>query len=83
MFKNVVVTVSAVAFVMLAIALGPNVPAALATAHAIINNNDIQLNRPAVQSSCTVLEVWFFDPSCRYKRVKKSARTKHPADTWN
>jgi len=81
MFKNVVVTVSAVAFVMLAIALGPNVPAALATAHAIIN--DVQLNRPAVQSSCTVLEVWFFDPSCRHKRVKKSARTKHPADTWN
>ena len=81
MFKNVVVTVSAVAFVMLAIALGPNVPAALATAHAIIN--DVQLNRPAVQSSCTVLEVWFFDPSCRHKRVKKSARTKHPADIWN
>lgn len=78
MFKNVVVTVSAVAFVMLAIALGPNVPAALATAHAIIN--DVQLNRPAVQSSCTVLEVWFFDPSCRHKRIKKSARTKHPAD---
>jgi hypothetical protein len=81
MFKNVVVTVSAVAFVMLAIALGPNVPAALATAHAIIN--DVQLNRPAVQSSCTVLEVWFFDPSCRHKRIKKSARTKHPADSWN
>ena len=81
MFKNVVVTVSAVAFVMLAIALGPNVPAALATAHAIIN--DVQLNRPAVQSSCTVLEIWFFDPSCRHKRVKKSARTKHPADIWN
>jgi hypothetical protein len=81
MFKNVVVTVSAVAFGMLAIALGPNVPAALATAHAIIN--DVQLNRPAVQSSCTVLEVWFFDPSCRHKRIKKSARTKHPADSWN
>jgi hypothetical protein len=49
-FKTVVVTVLAVAFVMLAIALGPNVPAALATAHAILTNNDVKLNQlcPAV-----------------------------------
>jgi hypothetical protein len=77
MFKNVVVTISAVAFVMLAIALGPNVPAALATARAMITNNDVKLNQPTLQQSCAVLEVWFLDPSCRHKRVKKSARTKH------
>jgi hypothetical protein len=45
MFKTAAVTVSAVAFVMLAIALGPNVPAALATARAIITTTD-KLNQP-------------------------------------
>jgi hypothetical protein len=82
MFKTAAVTVSAVAFVMLAIALGPNVPAALAAARAIITNTD-KLNQPTVQPTCTVLEVWFLDPSCRHKRAKKSAQTKHPGDAWN
>jgi hypothetical protein len=79
MFKSVAVTISAVAFLMLAIALGPNVPAALATARAMITNDDVKLNGPTLQQSCAVLEVWFMDPTCRHKRVKKSARTKHPA----
>ena len=79
MFKTVAVTMSAVAFVMLAIALGPNIPAALATARAMITNDDLKLNRPTVQQSCAVLEGWFLDTSCRHKRVKKSARTKHLA----
>ena len=39
MFKKVAVTVSAVAFIMLAIALAPNVPTALATVHATISND--------------------------------------------
>jgi hypothetical protein len=78
MYKRVAVTLSAVAFVTLAIAMGPNVPAALATARAMITNDE-KLNQPTVQQSCADLEVWFIDPTCRYKRVKKSARTKHPA----
>ena len=78
MYKRIAVTLTAVAFVMLAIAMGPNVPAALATARAMITNDD-KLNQPTVQQSCADLEVWFIDPTCRYKRVKKSARTKHPA----
>ena len=79
MYKRIAVTLTAVAFVMLAIAIGPNVPTALATARAMITNDDLKLNQPTVQQSCADLEVWFIDPTCRYKRVKKSARTKHPA----
>jgi hypothetical protein len=79
MGKRVAVTISAVAFVILAIAMGPNVPAALATAHAMITNDDAKSSQPTVQQSCALLEVWFVDPTCRHKRVKKSARTKNPA----
>jgi hypothetical protein len=78
MYKRLAVTLTAVAFVMLAIAMGPNVPAALATARAMITNDDLRSNQPTVQQSCADLEVWFIDPTCRFKR-KKSARTKHPA----
>ena len=79
MYKRIAVTLTAVAFVMLAIAMGPDVPAALATARAMITNDDLKLNQPSVQQSCADLEVWFIDPTCRYKRVRKSARTKHQA----
>jgi hypothetical protein len=79
MYKRIAVTLTAVTFVMLAIAMGPNVPAALATARAMITNDDLKLNQPTVQQSCADLEVWFLDPTCRYKRVRKSARTKHQA----
>jgi hypothetical protein len=79
MHKRISVTLTAVAFVMLAIAVGPNVPAALATARAMITNDDLKSNQPTVQQSCADLEVWFIDPSCRYKRVRKSARTNHSA----
>ena len=79
MYKRIAVTLTAVAFVMLAIAMGPDVPAALATARAMITNDDLKLNQPTVQQSCADLEVWFIDPTCRYKRVRKSARTKHQA----
>jgi hypothetical protein len=79
MFKSLAMTVSAVALVMLAIALGPNVPAAVATARAIITKDDIKLNEPSLQQSCAAFEVWFIDPTCRHRRIKKSARTTHPA----
>ena len=79
MYKRIAVTLTAATFVMLAIAMGPNVPAALATARAMITNDDLKLNQPTVQQSCADLEVWFIDPTCRYKRVRKSARTKHQA----
>jgi hypothetical protein len=79
MYKRFAVTLTAATFVMLAIAMGPNVPAALATARAMITNDDLKSNEPTVQQSCADLEVWFIDPTCRYKRVRKSSRTRHPA----
>jgi hypothetical protein len=51
MFKTVAVTISAAAFVTLTIALGPNVPDALATARAmIVTNDDVKLSSPARRS---------------------------------
>lgn len=79
MYKRIAVTLTAVAFVMVAIAMGPNVPAALATARAMMTNDDLRSNQPTVQQSCADLEVWFIDPTCRFKLLKKSARPKHPA----
>ena len=40
MFKKIAVTVSAVAFVMLAVALAPGVPTVLATVRATTTNDD-------------------------------------------
>jgi hypothetical protein len=77
MFKEIAVTISAVAFVMLAIALAPAVPTALATAGTTITNDDAKLNQPLAQQPCAAFEVWFLDPTCRQPHVKKVARTKH------
>jgi hypothetical protein len=71
MIKKLAVTISALAFVMLAIALAPNVPTALATARTTATKDD------AKQQSCAAFEVWFLDPTCRQVHVKKAARTKH------
>jgi hypothetical protein len=46
MFKKIAVTISAVAFVMLAVALAPGVPTVLATVRATTTNDDTKLNRP-------------------------------------
>jgi hypothetical protein len=46
MFKKIVATVSAVAFVMLAVALAPGVPTVLATVRATTTNDDTKLNQP-------------------------------------
>ena len=75
MLKKIAVTISATAFVMLAIALAPHVPTALATArHGI---DDAKLNEPVAEQSCASFEVWFFDPACsQLHHAKKVARTK-------
>ena len=77
MIKKLAVTISAVAFLMLAIALAPNVPAALATARTTASKDDAELNQPLVQQSCAAFEVWFLDATCRQVHVKKATRTKH------
>ena len=76
MFKKIVVTISAVAFVMLAVALAPGVPTVLATVRATTAIDEAKLNQFADQS-CAAFETWFLDPTCRQtQNVKKVARTK-------
>jgi hypothetical protein len=64
MFKKFAVTILAVAFVMLVVALAPGVPTVLATVHATVGNDDPKLNQPLAQQSCAAFEVWFLDPAC-------------------
>jgi hypothetical protein len=75
MFKKIAVTISATAFVMLAIALAPHLPTALATArHGI---DDAKLNEPVAEQSCASFEVWFLDPACsQIQHMKNAARAK-------
>jgi hypothetical protein len=75
MFKKIAVTFSATALVMLAIALAPHMPKALATArHGI---DDAKLNEPVAERSCASFEVWFLDPACsQLQHAKKVARAK-------
>jgi hypothetical protein len=76
-FKKIAVTASAGAFVMVAIALAPNVPTALATARATITSGDAKLSQPVAKQSCGSFEVWFLDPACsQAQHAKKVARTK-------
>ena len=77
MIKKVAVTISLVGCVMLAIALAPNVPTALATAHTTTTTNDTMLNQlPA--DPCAAFEAWFLDPACSKPHAKKKAvRAKH------
>ena len=77
MFKKIAITISAAAFVILAIAFAPVVPTALATAHTITINDDGKLNRSLGAQSCAAFEVWFLDPACSQGHAKKVARAKH------
>jgi hypothetical protein len=78
MLKKIAITISAAAFVMLGIALAPNVPTALATIHATTTTNaDAKLNQPLAEEGCASFERWFLDPACsQVQRAKKVARTK-------
>jgi hypothetical protein len=81
MLKTIAAIVCAAALAMVAIALAPNVPTALATAPATVANDDagqdVNLNQPATKQSCAAFEVWFLNPACSKAHVKKAARTKH------
>ena len=75
MFKEIALTIAAAAFVMLAIALAPHVPTALATART--GAYGAKLDQPLVDQSCASFEVWFLDPACsQLQHAKKAARTK-------
>ena len=77
MIKRVAVTISVVGCVMLAIALAPNVPTALATAHTTITAKDATLNERPADGPCVAFETWFLDPACSKPHAKKAARAKH------
>ena len=77
MIKRGAVTISVMGCVMLAIALAPNVPTALATAHAMTTTKDATLNQQP-NGPCVAFEAWFLDRACRKPHAKKkAARAKH------
>ena len=76
MFKEIAATISAAAFVMLAIALAPHVPTALATARTTSINDEAKLNKPSAAQPCAAFEAWFLDPRCRQTHAKTVVRTK-------
>ena len=76
MFKKIAVTISAVAFVMVAIALAPGVPTVLATVRTAAADDAAKLNQPLAEQSCAAFESWFLHPTCRQTHAKKAARTK-------
>jgi hypothetical protein len=79
MFKKIGITISAAALVMLAIALAPAVPKALATAHTMTTTKDeATLKQPLAEQPCEAFETWFLDPACsQTQHAKKAARIKH------
>jgi hypothetical protein len=59
MFKKIAATISAVGFVMLAVALAPGVPTVLATVGATTANDDTKLNQPLAQQSVPLSRLGF------------------------
>ena len=77
MFKRIAITISAAALVMLAIALAPAVPTALATAHRTTTiKDDATLKQPLADQPCAAFEAWFLDPACSRPHAKKASRTR-------
>ena len=76
MFKEIAVTIGTAAFVMLAIALAPHVPTALATARTTTTNENAIQGSPAAEQPCAAFEVWFLNSNCRQGHVKKASRQK-------
>lgn len=68
-------TISAVGFVVLAIALAPTVGKAFAHSHA--TKAEVALNQPVVEQSCAAFEAWFLDPACSQVHVRKVVHAKH------
>jgi hypothetical protein len=78
MFKKIAITLSATALVMVAIALAPAVPTALATARTTATVEDGKsVRRPVAPQSCADFETWFLDQGCTNAHGKKIAHTKH------
>jgi hypothetical protein len=77
MFKKIAITLSATAVVMLAIALAPAVPAALATVRPTTTVEEGKSDQqPVTQQSCADFETWFLDQGCNKAHSKKIAHAK-------
>ncbi len=74
-FANAFRTVTAVAFIGLAIALAPTVGKAFA--HSRAAGSETTQKQPAVEPSCSAFEARFLDRACGQTHVKKAARAKH------
>ena len=75
-FASGIRTILAAACVMLAIALAPHVPTALATARTTTINVEAKPSPLGAAQSCAAFEVWFLNPTCSKLHVEKAARTK-------
>jgi hypothetical protein len=76
-FKKIAVTVSAVGFVMLAVAIGPGVPTILAAVRTTTAKDDATLKQLEAIRSCAAFEVWFLDQTCsKLQHGKNVARKK-------
>ena len=71
--EDIAVTISAVAFAMLAVALAPGVPTVLATVRTSVATDDAKLNQPLAQLSYAAFETWFLDATCA-DSLKSSGR---------
>ena len=71
MLKKIAVRVSAVAFVLLAIALAPGVPTVLATVRTTAADDDAKLNQPLAERSCAAFESWFLIPLADKRTPRK------------
>jgi hypothetical protein len=80
MLKKIAITLSATGLVMVAIALAPAVPAALATAPTTATAEGGKSDRtPVVQQSCADFETWFLDQGCSGAHGKKIHSKRHLA----
>jgi hypothetical protein len=78
MLKKIAITLSATGLVMVAVALAPAVPKALATARTTAAVEDGKSGRaPVAEQSCADFETWFLDQGCNSGHGKKIVHTKH------
>jgi hypothetical protein len=75
MLKTFVAIICVATLVMLAIALAPNVPTALATAPSPAVHDAAKLNQP--EDSCAAFEVWFLNRACSKAHIKKASHPRH------
>jgi hypothetical protein len=72
MVKKIAMTLVAAGLVMVAIALAPAVPTALAVATPTQERASL-----LADPSCAAFETWFLDPGCSRSHSRKASRATH------